>query len=226
MAHVPHVLVAGPWTGPEISLSAATDHHLARVMRTAPDAPVGYTDGAGTVGEGSYRPGVVVRGGERAIPLHHPRVVLAVAPPRSTDRLRFVVEKAAELAVAEIVWLRTRHGEGRAPKTDKAQAWADAALEQSRGAWRTEVAGGGSVTLDELAGSGPPGCVVVAHPGGRALHEFVTDGRCGQVTIAVGPEGGFADAEIPTSAVRVGLGERILRVETAAIVLVGAFRFT
>ena len=31
---------------------------------------------------------------------------------------RFLVEKLAELGVADLIWLRTRHGEGRPPSPD------------------------------------------------------------------------------------------------------------
>ena len=40
----------------------------------------------------------------------------------------------------------------------------------------------------------------------------------GEVIVAIGPEAGFAEEEIPADALRFGLGGRILRVETAAIV--------
>jgi 16S rRNA (uracil1498-N3)-methyltransferase len=52
---------------------------------------------------------------------------------------------------------------------------------------------------------------VVAEPGGR---EVTARDR----TIAVGPEGGWAPAEVAIAAGTVSLGERVLRVETAALV--------
>ena len=55
----------------------------------------------------------------------------------------------------------------------------------------------------------PP--VVVCHPGGSQLD---TRPR----TVVIGPEGGFADDEIPDDLARWDLGSSVLRVETAAIV--------
>jgi 16S rRNA (uracil1498-N3)-methyltransferase len=58
----------------------------------------------------------------------------------------------------------------------------------------------------------------VAHPGGVAMVPIQ-----GEVVFAVGPEGGFTDEEIALAIDAglncIGLGPRILRVETAAIAL-------
>jgi 16S rRNA (uracil1498-N3)-methyltransferase len=54
-----------------------------------------------------------------------------------------------------------------------------------------------------------PGAVA-AEPGGRPL-------RTGDRTIAVGPEGGWSDAELVAAGDHVTLGSTVLRVETAAI---------
>jgi 16S rRNA (uracil1498-N3)-methyltransferase len=61
---------------------------------------------------------------------------------------------------------------------------------------------------------------LLAHPGGAALAAV---SRTGDVVVAVGPEGGFTDEEVAAAQAAgwqvVGLGPRILRVETAALVL-------
>jgi RsmE family RNA methyltransferase len=41
------------------------------------------------------------------------------------------------------------------------------------------------------------------------------------VTVVIGPEGGFSTAELASGDTTVGLGARVLRVETAAIVATG-----
>lgn len=43
-------------------------------------------------------------------------------------------------------------------------------------------------------------------------------GHEGVSTILIGPEGGFTTDEVPVSVPRAGLGQRVLRVETVAIV--------
>ena len=207
MRHVPHLYLPGPWESDVVPLTPEQDRHLRRVLRLAPEAAVSYTDGAGRAGEGTLDETGVRRGSEQSIERPSPPVALAVAPPRSTGRQRFVVEKLAELGVDRLYWLETRHTEGR-PKQAKARAWARAALEQSRGAWLLGIQG--PVSLAEL-------------PGDQTLYvaeretlppPTVVDGGI----LVVGPEAGLAEGEVPDSARRVGLGARVLRVETAAVV--------
>jgi 16S rRNA (uracil1498-N3)-methyltransferase len=64
-----------------------------------------------------------------------------------------------------------------------------------------------------------PGLRVLAHPG-VPVQDWAAGGDC---AVAVGPEGGFTDTEVDLARGAgwrtVGLGPRILRVETAALVL-------
>ncbi|HSO49781.1 MAG TPA: RsmE family RNA methyltransferase, partial [Acidimicrobiia bacterium] len=137
-------------------------------------------------------------------------LTLAVAPPASRDRCRFLVEKLSELGVARLVWLATSHGEGRSPHAGKTDLWAASALEQSRGGWLMEV-GTDLVSWDDLDRP-----LVVAVPGGGS---DVFEVR----TVAVGPEGGLDPAEIPADAASIDLGSTILRVETAAVIAASRF---
>ena len=64
---------------------------------------------------------------------------------------------------------------------------------------------------------------MILHPGAVALSQLVTS-RSGGVAVAIGPEGGFTDGEIADALARgwhaATLGQRILRIETAAIAAV------
>jgi 16S rRNA (uracil1498-N3)-methyltransferase len=203
MGHVPHLYLAPPWQDSAVELGDDHLHHLTRVLRLRDGDGVSYTDGAGVMGTGQYLAGRVERGEEHRVP--RPRTVtLAVAPPSPRDRLRFLVEKAAELGVARLLWTRTAHTEGRPPPDDKARAWVLAALEQSRGTWLMEL---GTIDPADL----DPADLVVADPGGAP------EPPPGRHTVLVGPEGGLASGEIPEGAARLSLGSAVLRVETAAI---------
>lgn len=204
MGHVPHLFLPGPWTEPILALDEGHVHHLRRVLRLGDGGPVSYTDGEGTVGEGLLTSAGVQRGEEAVAPRSGAPPV-AVAPPASRDRQRFLVEKLAELGVPRLIWLSTRHGEGRPPRADKAAAWARAALEQSRGAWSMQQE---SAALSDL----PAGRLVIADPGGQDS-PGVDD-----PIIVIGPEAGWAADEIPKELPRMRLGPNVLRVETAAIV--------
>jgi 16S rRNA (uracil1498-N3)-methyltransferase len=176
---------------------------MRRVLRVDDGGDVTYTDGAGLFGRGTWGGNSVVRGIEesRGRPGN---LVLAVAPPSNRDRVRFVVEKLAEMGVESLIWLDTRHGAGRLPSLQKQQGWAVSALEQSRGSWLMAL---GEGLLDWADLERP---LAVCVPGSPDSDEKFR-------TVAVGPEGGFAPGEVPDDACGVGLGETILRVETAAL---------
>ena len=202
MAHTPHLLLPGPWERPSIPLDDGHLDHLRRVLRRADGEALTYTDGAGTVGRGGLAGSSVIRGDEQTVP-RPALLTVAVAPPASKQRARWVVEKLAELGVARLAWVRTAHTEGRAPSPVKTAAWAAAALEQSRGGWLMSV---GTASIDEL----PDPLVLADGSGSGSWPERVG-------TIVVGPEGGFAPFEMEGRAT-VSLGPTVLRVETAAVV--------
>jgi 16S rRNA (uracil1498-N3)-methyltransferase len=155
--------------------------------------------------------GLVVRGVEDLLNSPQVNLTIAVAPPHDKDRLRFLIEKLAELEVRRTVFLKTRFGDGRLPDPSKAASWAVAALEQSRGSRLMEIGSGWAEISQLMEQSGQ---VVFADQGGSKPPTPTP----GDVTVAIGPEGGWAPDEIPPGAATIGLGRTVLRVETAAIV--------
>src|SRR5690606_40670004 len=105
--HVPHVRAADGWEGSVLPLTADQTHHLRRVLRRVDGEEVSYTDGAGRIGRGRLTGDGVERGEETTVP-RPMGLTLAVAPPKSKDRARFVVEKLAELGVARLDRKSTR----------------------------------------------------------------------------------------------------------------------
>lgn len=205
MAHVPHVVLSGPWTGPLLTPDSGTDRHLRSVLRLTDGAPVDYTDGEGQRGSGALAPGGIERGDEVAVEAM-PRLVVAVSPLKAKDRMRFLVEKLTELAVSEVWWLATRHGQVPAPSGDRVASWAVGALEQSRGVWLPTFR---LATWDDVEASGL--ATVVCDPAGSD-EPFPVPGL-----VVIGPEGGLAVDEIPPSVALRSLGPTILRTETAAV---------
>lgn len=207
MKHVPHLVVGAPWNGDSLELSVIQWRHLTKVLRLGRGDRVTYTDGLGTMGEGVLTSHALERGAERALE-RTSTLTVVVAAPTNKDRQRFLVEKLAEVGVVErLLWLETRHGKNRAASPSKIFSWVLAATEQSRGAWLMEVSPN-VVRIGDLA----PGWVA-CHPGGDPN---VPDTE----TVVIGPEGGFADDELPPDARLWDLGPTILRVETAALVAV------
>ena len=209
MGHIPHLFLPQPWPEVEAPLPPTTSHHLSKVLRLEPGAAVTYTDGVGRIGEGHLGEDHVARGAEQVVSPPPVAITIAVAPPHDKDRLRFMIEKLAELEVRRVVFLKTRFGAGRLPDHSKATSWAMAALEQSRGAWLTEIAPGWTEV-----GALKPAHVLFADRGASERIGSLP----AEVTIAIGPEGGWDAGEIAPGARRLGLGRTVLRIETAAIV--------
>lgn len=205
MGHVPHVYLPRPWEDERLELGDEQTHHLARVLRVRDGEPVSYTDGSGVVGSGRLSGGGLRRGGEQEIPRPN-GLTVAVAPPSSRSRTRFVVEKLAELGVVSLMWIQTRHSEGRPPSPGRSHSWSVSALEQSRGAWLMDLS---EVKLADL----DPHRLVVAAVGSPTSGTVPSD-----PILMVGPEGGLDEGEIPAGASRISLGPTVLRVETAALV--------
>lgn len=189
-------------------LDEAAEHHLLRVLRLRDGASVTVTDGRGSwrscrLDGGGLEPvdDVVIAPRGRAI-------TIGVTVPKH-DRPEWIVQKLTELGVARIVFLHAERsvvrwdGERGAKHIGKARRVALEAIHQCRAVWLPVVEG------PIPAGAFLPGAVA-AEPGGRRL--TVDD-----VTIAVGPEGGWADDELAAARDRVALPGGILRVETAAL---------
>jgi 16S rRNA (uracil1498-N3)-methyltransferase len=189
------------------------EHHLRRVLRVRDGESVAVTDGAGrwkmSVVRLSGSSLTLEAAGAVIVEQRLEPFTLATAMPKG-DRLDWLVQKAAELGADRIVLLHAERSTVRW-KTDRAakqlvrlRRIADESTRQSRRVWRTEI--DGPVDADEvlpLAAVAEPGSV--GEIGGESM-------------IAIGPEGGWTDDELARSSRRVGLGESVLRVETAAIV--------
>jgi 16S rRNA (uracil1498-N3)-methyltransferase len=210
-----------PSDGP-IELDDEVLHHLERVLRLRDGEAVSVTDGCGSWRLGAVRrspssfavvPTTSVVTEQDARPL-----VLAAAMPKG-DRLEWMVQKASELGARRIVLLHAERSVVRwklarvEHHLRRLQRVADEATRQSRRVWATEVSGP-EPAIEVLPGA------VVAEPGGRVP-------SAADRSIAVGPEGGWSDAELAAAGDRVDLGAAVLRTETAAIAalaIVGALR--
>lgn len=163
------------------------------------------------------------------------RVTLLQALARG-DKMDWIVQKATELGIARIVPIVTARSEVKLPaarggkRLEHWRAVAIAACEQcGRNTLpRIDVAG----TLDTfLAADTVADSAVrwVLHPGeGTRIRDLAPPAT--HVTLAVGPEGGFAEADL-TALHQAGyralnLGPRILRTETAGIAALAALQAT
>ncbi len=210
--------------GPAV-LDGPEAHHLATVRRIAAGATITLFNGDGreyaaeVVGVGKKRVDVqVIRVADVSRELRSPIHVGAALP--KGDRGDFLIEKLTELGATSFTPLITERAitKSDAAKIDKLQrAVIEASKQCGRNVlMRVNPAAKFAEWVKEIAGQR-----WLAHPSGNAPFASA-NGEA--VTIAVGPEGGFSDAEVEL-AVAVGwevrsLGATILRVETAALAAV------
>ena len=229
----------------EVVVSGDEYRHLFRALRLREGERIRVVDGAGRARGGVVESVEELRASvklEESRPSREAscRIELAVAQLRP-ERARWLVEKATELGVDEIVWFESSRSQQRWPDRlyGRLERVARSAVEQSGRACLPRVDRLASfeellrrISRDRRDGvSGdrlqPP--TLLAHPydSARSVADlepsWIASGRC---RIVIGPEGGFTREEIAQAlaagATTVLLGERILRVETAAIALLAA----
>jgi 16S rRNA (uracil1498-N3)-methyltransferase len=218
--YVNQVLAAGP-----IMLQGPEAHHLATVCRLRPGDRVCLFNG-----DGREYTAELVAVARRSVDL---QVLAAEEPQRELgfrlevaaplpkgDRAQFLLEKLTELGATAFAPLRTERSvvHPREARLEKLQRYV---IEASKQCGRNVL-----LKLEELTSwqmycprADLPELRILAHPG--APSETWPPGR--DVALAVGPEGGFTDDEVALARAAgwrtVGLGPRIMRVETAALAL-------
>ncbi|MBL8830259.1 MAG: 16S rRNA (uracil(1498)-N(3))-methyltransferase [Planctomycetaceae bacterium] len=212
------------------TLTTTEAHHLAHVMRGKVGEQVTLFDGVGhefqarieRIGKHDVTLAVLSQASvdrELAVP-----ITLGVALPRG-DRQAWLVEKLVELGVTSLVPLETARGV--AQPTDKAlERLRRGVIEASKQCGRTRLMQVvDAQTWRDFVSQGDVNAArLVAHPYAPAVETtFWTAPPSAGFLFAVGPEGGLTDDEVESAREQgwqVGaLGERILRIETAAMVL-------
>jgi len=220
---------AEPIQGATATLSGNEAHHLLHVMRAKPGLQLTVFDGYG----GEYEAEVVQCGRsvvelslgpkqeiERELSF---QLTLAVALPKG-DRQRWLIEKAVELGVTRLIPLQTARSVVESKKvSSKLERYLIEASKQCGRNRLMQLAP--TQELVELLSQKESGLRILAHPGGVPLAKFDLNSTDDRI-LAIGPEGGFTDDEVTLATTAgwktVGLGSRILRLETAAIALVSA----
>ncbi|MDY0168284.1 MAG: 16S rRNA (uracil(1498)-N(3))-methyltransferase [Thermoguttaceae bacterium] len=225
-------------------------HHLIHVMRVGVGADVVLFDGSGAefpsrverVGRAEVELAVLQR---REIDRELPwRVALAVALPKG-ERQRWLVEKAVELGVAELIPLTTfrsvaqpvqqaldrlrravveaskQCGRNRLMQISEPADWPDFIMATRNEPQRLLAHPEGP---DSKSPDGPPGQSRAAQSatGGHGS-SFGFPKSAIRILAAVGPEGGLAAEEVAVARAAgwklVDLGPRVLRTETAALAM-------
>jgi 16S rRNA (uracil1498-N3)-methyltransferase len=174
-------------------------HHLERVLRLRPGEPVTVSDGRGSWLPARFGTELEVVGEAARVARPQPPVTVAFAVPKG-DRPEWLVQKCTELGADVLVPMLAarsvvRWDAARAPRqlARLARVSREAAM-QSRRVWLPEI----RPLLPVADAAALPGACA-AEAGGEppALERPV---------VLVGPEGGWAPGELPSSLPRVALG--------------------
>jgi len=228
----PRLFVEGALSaGSETILDESAAHHVTRVLRLRPGDALTVFDGRGgehaaTVAAIGRSKVIVQVGAHRALERESPLRVTLAQGVSSGEKMDFTIQKAVELGVAAIQPLLCAKsvvrlsGPRAAARLARWRRIAIAACEQCGRNRIPEVRE--PMALDRYAPEADCLKVLLSPRGTQSLRNLAPD----SVTLAVGPEAGFAaDEESALERVgfaRVRLGPRILRTETAALAALAA----
>ncbi|MGE0534563.1 MAG: 16S rRNA (uracil(1498)-N(3))-methyltransferase [Pirellulales bacterium] len=236
---VDRYFVDEPIAGTQATLRGSEAHHLMHVMRAKPGEVVSLFDGSGAeylarVAEVTReRVGLEIverRELDREAPV---RVTLAVALPKG-DRQRWLAEKAVELGVWRLIALESSRSISK-PSDGALERLRRAVIEASKQCGRNRlmeiatakwsmflnlVPSSATRYIAHPAAATPPQ-MPTSQPAAAPLVSSDSDQAQVEIVVAIGPEGGFTEAELAEAVSRgwqpLNLGPRVLRVETAAV---------
>jgi len=202
--------------------------HLTKVMRAAPGDACILFDGSGAeftaiVKTVERRKATLQVVSKQEVSRESPVVLtLAVALPKG-DRQKVLVEKAVELGVARLIPLQTERSVAKAGTA--VERLRRGVIEASKQCGRNRLMqiSDPQTFQQMLQKTATTPTKLLAHPQGDGLIEAIGSLPLKGVIAAVGPEGGFSNEEAAEASEAgwklIGLGPRILRIETAAMLL-------
>jgi len=236
--NAPRFFVEGSHTiGEVVSLRGDDARKLTVVLRARSGDAVEVCDSAGTAFAGRIRlagSAVEVELVEHLAAAPEPviEITLAQAIPKGA-KMDFVIEKATELGVARIVPIVTERtiGDPGATKVERWRRLARAAAQQSGRPIIPRI--DAPTRLDQFFASAGsmrlllPWELAESVPLRERLPALIADAR--SVAVVVGPEGGLSHAEVERAvaagAAVLSLGARILRTESAGLVVLSAILY-
>ncbi|MCC5940231.1 MAG: 16S rRNA (uracil(1498)-N(3))-methyltransferase [Balneolaceae bacterium] len=214
-----------------VSIHGQEAKHISRVLRFSEGDSISVTDGEG----GTYQCEIETIGKERLTARIKskeiservlPFITLCLGLIKKRDRLEFAVEKSVELGADRIILFSGDNSERAKVRVDRIQGVALSAMKQSMGLFLPEVIITNS--LKEAVKSAEPDVNIVVADEQLEPKSGPQMNKWDKFLLIVGPEGGFSNRErefLDTiKCEKYSLGERRLRAETAAIVMVDRFK--
>jgi 16S rRNA (uracil1498-N3)-methyltransferase len=220
--------------GGSVEIAGSDAHKIARVLRLRAGDRIEVVDSTASAfvaaidTVGSTVSATLVELAERPEKPSALKVEVAQAVPKGT-RMDFVIEKCTELGAAAFLPFYSERSVGRDVGAEKLSRWERLARSAAQQSGRRDIPRvAAPIEFEQLAQRfGEYGAVLFAWETAESvpLRERLPRAlpAAGRVLVVIGPEGGFThtEAELAKSrgAALVWLGSRILRTDTAAIVL-------
>jgi len=225
------------FVGGRAVMAGETAHHLGRVLRAEPGQLYELSDGKRVWLariEEVQRDRVEFSLAEELAsgePLFQTELLLSIV---KFDAFEFALEKATELGVSRIVPLVAARSEksllAAAPK--RAERWKKILLEASQQSRRLGIPELAPLTKLEAALSSHSGRLKILlseRPEAPSLRGILEGQNPAAAVLAIGPEGGWADAELQRAETHgfreASLGRLILRTETAVIAALASINY-
>jgi len=223
-----HHFIATKKQGQQAWLGPGESHHLLRVLRLKVGQEVRLTLGDGIIYRAAIQETAVKscrlqllkeERRERRPVLH-----LAVGPPKTNERYRFLLEKCTELGVASITPLRCRYSERKKVRPEKDRHAIEAAVKQSHKGFIPALRPMEELASFLAAATTPQRYLAHLEAGKRRPLGDLNWQE--ETLVLIGPEGDFSPEEI-AAAQQAGfqgldLGQEVLRTETAAMTVAAA----
>jgi 16S rRNA (uracil1498-N3)-methyltransferase len=227
-------LAAQPDPDQTLVVTGAEAHHMGRVLRLRPGQRVEFFDGQGHVHQA-----VILSVSREAITTRVEQTTTDDAPALPLvlgqcllkgKKMDFVVQKATELGVHELLPLVSEYCENHGDRDRLEERWRRIMIEACKQCRRAEPMRIHPVTLLREADFSSCGHRLVAWEGERAA-ALATDfiNQPAAVALVMGPEGGLHDNDLHWldhwGFQRFSLGPRILRGETATLAAVAILQY-
>lgn len=205
--------------------------HCTKVLRFKTGDEIGLIDGKGNFYEGQLS--IVnekkcvanITFGPRVQNKHPYYLHLAIAPTKNIDRMEWLVEKAVEIGVDEITFVRCKNSERTVIKEDRLIKIAESAVKQSLQAFIPKI--NPLVNFTDILKTKADHKFIAHCEENTMKHLKSFDLKNKTSLVLIGPEGDFSIEEIALAKTsgftEISLGENRLRTETAGMYVCNLF---
>lgn len=208
-------------------LNAEESQHFIKVLRGKVGQEIYVTDGQGTLAHArvsfieSKRVELDLLEVKTDYEKRNYRLHIAIAPTKSIDRIEWFLEKATEIGIDEITFLKSFHSERKNINLERCRKIVQSAMKQSLKAYEPKL--NDMVKLTDFIENTTAADKFIAHCDTdfeRKDYRSIA-GKTQDLLILIGPEGDFSKDEIRLANAKgfvgLSLGNQRFRTETAAL---------